>query len=149
MRLLSLCLVSASLLAPGMALAAPFTPLTIFQHAAMPVQVLILGLLAATAAAIAVCIRKLLQGPRLAGSSAFLKGLRLGGPLAGLVGAAFGTLNMTIGLANVKTVPPVAVLAPGWAEIASLILLGLITGSVAVIAHWAVEARIDRAVLGE
>lgn len=149
MRRLSSLVVSASLLVPGVALAAPFTPVTIFQHAALPVQALILTLLAASAAAIIICARKLLQGPRLAGSSAFLKGLRLGGPLAGLVGAAFGALNMTIGLANVKTVPSVAVLAPGWAEIVSLVLLGLITGSVAVIAHWAVEARIDRAVLGE
>ncbi|MDC7675738.1 hypothetical protein [Asticcacaulis machinosus] len=127
----------------------PFTPVTIFLDAALPVQFLILALLIATIAAIVICLRKLSQGPRLAGGSAYLKGLRLGGPLAGFVGAAFGGLNMAIGLSNVGTLPPIAVLAPGYAEIMALILLGLITGSVAVIANWAVEARIDRTVLGE
>ena len=39
------------------------------------------------------------------------------------------------------------VLPPGLAEIALLILLGLLSGVVAVVCHWAVEARIDRAVL--
>ncbi len=42
---------------------------------------------------------------------------------------------------------PFGVLAPGLAEAATLAMLGLLTGVVAVIAHWAVESRIDRAVL--
>ncbi|ESQ80867.1 hypothetical protein [Asticcacaulis sp. YBE204] len=134
---------------PTMVLARPaYTPLVIFQDAAPPVKLLIIGLVLSIIAALVVCGRKLMQGPRLAGGSAYLRGLRLGGPLAGLVGAAFGALNMAVGLANVKDTPPLWVLAPGGAEIMALILLGLIAGSVAVISNWAVEARIDRTVLG-
>jgi biopolymer transport protein ExbB/TolQ len=39
------------------------------------------------------------------------------------------------------------VLAPGIAEAVLLVGLGVMAGAVAVIAHWALEARIDRAVL--
>lgn len=109
-------------------------------------KLIILGLIVATLAALLVCSLKLLSGTRLSGGSAFLSGLRLGGPLAGLLGAAYGGLNMSIGLANVHT-PPVSVLAHGAAEIMLLVVLGLLSGAVAVFTHWAVEARIDRAVL--
>ncbi|MNT87574.1 hypothetical protein D3C72_2280030 [compost metagenome] len=40
-----------------------------------------------------------------------------------------------------------AVWSPAIAEASLLIVLGLLSGVVAVVAHWAVEARIDRAVL--
>ena len=102
----------------------------------------------ATVAAGVVCWTKLASGPRLAGGSAFLSGLRLGGPLAGLVGAAYGGLLMAIYTANSATLAPAHVVAQGVAEAMMVILLGLLCGAVAVIANWAVEARIDRAVLG-
>ena len=55
---------------------------------------------------------------------------------------------MTLGYANVPGEPPFKVLAPGFAESFLLIGLGLLAGTVAVLAHWAVESRIDRQVLG-
>jgi biopolymer transport protein ExbB/TolQ len=104
------------------------------------------GLLAATVAAVVVCILKLASG-RLSGGSAFLAGLRVGGPLAGLLGAAYVALRMLIGLSNLESAPPLRIVAPGLAEAVLLIGLGLLAGAVATVCHWLVEARIDRAAL--
>ncbi len=134
---------------PCVACAEPLSALGVLQHANPVVQAIVVGLVLATLAALLVCGLKLAQGPRLAGGSAFLAGLRLGGPLAGLVGAAYNGLVMAIGLANRTGPAPLQVLAPGLAEVMLLILLGLVSGAVAVIANWAVEARIDRAVLSD
>jgi hypothetical protein len=119
----------------------------IVEHATPAVQLIILALAAGILVAIAVCLVKLSAGPRLSGGSAYLSGLRLGGPLAGLLGAAYGALNMTIGLSNVVGPVPLNVLAHGFAEVMLMIVLGLLAGAVAVIANWAVESRIDRSVL--
>jgi hypothetical protein len=137
----------ALMAAAGAAAAEPLTPALIFGHPTPVVQAIILGLVAATLAAIAVCVMKLASGSRLTGGSAFISGLRVGGPLAGFLGAAWGGLNMAIGLANVTQPVPMNILARGAAEAMFLIVLGLLCGAVAVICHWAVEARIDRAVL--
>lgn len=128
--------------------AAPLSVGGVFQNAALPVKAIVLGLVVSTIAALVVCGVKLGAGARLSGGSAFLSGLRLGGPLAGLVGGAYGGLLMSIALANAPAPAPTNVLAQGVAEIMLLVLLGFVAGAVAVIAHWAVEARIDRAVLG-
>lgn len=133
--------------APSLAAAQSITPFSVFQDAAPAVKLIILALVATNLAAIAVCAGKVTAGARLAGGSAFLSGLRLGGPVLGFLGAAWGGLSMAIGLANARAPVPGFVLARGGAEIMSLIVLGLLTGGVAVIANWAVEARIDRAVL--
>ncbi len=147
---------SARVLANGMALvfalpavaqAAPLTPARVFVDAAMLPKLIMLGLVAATVASVTICARKLTSGPQLAGGSAFLAGLRIGGPLAGLLGACYGLLNGFLGIANVPYDVTLKIMAPGLAEAILLVGLGLLAGSVAVICHWAVEARIDRAVL--
>jgi hypothetical protein len=140
---------AALLVLPAAARATPLTPLAVFQDAALPVQVIGAGLVLSTIAAVVVCLVKLASGPRLAGGSAFLSGLRLGGPLAGLVGAAYGGLLIAMSLANMAAPAPMPLIARGVAEAMMLILLGLICGAVAVIANWAVEARIDRVVLSD
>jgi hypothetical protein len=132
---------------PAAATAEPLTPAAIIQNAAPLVKLDMLGLALAAVAAVAICAMKLASGPRLTGGSAFLSGLRLGGPLAGLLGAAYGGVNMALGVANLPVTPPMRVLAPGFAEAMTMILLGLIVGFIAVMTNWAVEARIDRAVL--
>jgi hypothetical protein len=123
------------------------TPVSIVQNAAPAVKLVVLLLLVLNVAAIAISIRKVASGARLPGGSAFLSGLRLGGPLTGFLGAAWGGLAMAMGLANVAGPVPTNILARGAAEVMLLIVLGLLTGAVAVVANWAVEARIDRAVL--
>ena len=123
------------------------TPTAIFFNAAPTMKGVMFVLIMATGAAIIVTTRKVLSGPRLTGGSAFLQALRLGGPLIGLLGAAWNVLMINIAIANIGQQPSYPVLAPGVAEAVFLFVLGLVTGVVAVICNWIVEARIDRAVL--
>jgi hypothetical protein len=139
---------AAASVIPGLALAQTrITPAVVFADAAPPMKIIMVLLLVAALAAIVVTVRKVLSGPRLTGGSTYLQALRLGGPLIGLLGAAYNVLMINIAIANVGQQPPYNVLAPGVAEAAFLFVLGLIAGVVAVICNWIVEARIDRAVL--
>ena len=122
------------------------TPVSIFLDAAVPVQAIVVALIAAAIAAVAVTVKKVASGPHLSGGSAYLSALRLGAPLLGLLGAAFNGLMMFVALARFGD-QPINVLAPGLAEAMFLVVMGLIVGVVAVICHWIVEARVDRAVL--
>ena len=135
-------------LIPGIALAQTrITPAVVFADAAPPMKLIMALLLVAALAAIVVTVLKVLSGPRLTGGSSYLQALRLGGPLIGLLGAAYNGLMINIGIANSANPPPYAVLAPGVAEAAFIFVLGLIAGVVAVICNWIIEARIDRVVL--
>ena len=138
----------ATLILPAAASAEPLTAIGVFGEATLVVKVILLGLITVIPAAIVVSAVKVASGPRLTGGSAFRSGLRVGGPLAGLVGAAYSGLNMALNLANIAQPVPVNILARGASEVLMVILLGLVAGSVAVVANWAVEARIDRTVLG-
>jgi hypothetical protein len=124
------------------------TPIDIFHFAAPMQKLIVIALILSVIAALAILAVKLSRGRRLSGGSAFLSGLRLGGPIIGALGACGALLNMAIGYANVPGDPSLKILAPGFAETFLLIGLGLLAGAVAVFAHWAVESRIDRQVLG-
>jgi hypothetical protein len=138
----------AGSLVPGVAWAASgMGPVDILFNADRTMQAIMLVLLLGALAAIAITARKVLSGPRLAGGSAYLQALRLGWPLIGLLGAAYNILMINIAIANIGQQPSYPVLAPGVAEAVFLFVLGLITGIIAVICNWIVEARIDRAVL--
>ncbi len=142
-------LAAVLLIAP--ATAAHATPLgftEVFADAAPFQQCLMLGIVVATVAAIALSVFKLLPG-RLTGGSAFVSSLRFAGPIAGLLGAAYAAWKMCIGIATVPATPSLKVLAPGFAEIATLIALGALSGIIAIALTWAIEARIDRQVLAE
>jgi len=148
MSVLRLSTLSAALFfVPGVGRAAAMTPVDILFNAAPTMKLLMLALILAALTAILVTARKVLSGPRLTGGSAFLQALRLGGPLIGLLGAAWNVLMINIAIANIGEQPSYPVLAPGVAEAVFLFVLGLITGVVAVVCNWVVEARIDRAVL--
>ncbi len=138
---------AAAVAAPALAAAAPITPGGVFAHAPPVLKLIIVALVAMSLAAVAVCARKLASRDGLAGGSAYLSGLRLGGPLLGLLGGAWTGVNIAVGVANAQGPVPMAVLAPGIAEAVTLLAAGLLAGVVAAICHWAVEARIDRAVL--
>jgi biopolymer transport protein ExbB/TolQ len=124
------------------------TPIMVFQDAGPIQKVVMIILLAAIVAALIVLVIKLAQGKRLSGGSAFLSGLRLGAPIIGVLGACLTGLNMTLGVANVPFPVTPKMLAPGIAESLMMLSLGLLAGVVAVVAHWVVESRIDRQVLG-
>ena len=122
-----------------------FTTLVMLSHPMLKLLMLVVVL--ATVAAVVICIRKLLAGPNLVGGSAFVKALRLGGPLLGLLGGSYAAMNIFIGLSSFSgPVNPVIVM-PSVAEAFAVLIVGLISGVVAVIANWAIEARIDREVL--
>jgi hypothetical protein len=127
---------------------AALDPVSVFADAAPLQKLLILGLVAATLAGAAIAARKLASGPKLAGGSAFVSGLRLGAPIAGLLGGAFAIFRLSVGLANVGVAVDLKQLAPGFAEAAAVVALGLLCGVVAVALNWAIEARIDREALG-
>jgi hypothetical protein len=126
----------------------PLSLASVFVHAAPVNQVTVVLLLAASLAAVIVGGRKLAAGPHRAGGSAFLSALRFGGPLAGLAGAAWTATRAWLGIANVAAAPTLHILAPALAEGTMLLAAGLLAGAVAIAANWAVEARLDRAVLG-
>ena len=52
-------------------------------------------------------------------------------PLFGLTAAAYGLMDMSIGIANVRPAPDLTILAPGFAEAGLCILLGLLAASLA------------------
>ena len=138
--------VTAALLIPGVAHAADLSLPAVFGNAAPLQKLVILGLLAATVASVVVSTRKL-TSRHLDGGSAFVSGLRFGGPIAGVFGAAYAALKMSVGIATIPTAPTLKVLAPGFAEVATLVAIGFCSGIVAVALNWAIQARIDREVL--
>lgn len=118
----------------------------VFADANVFMKLIMVLLIAATIAAVVVAGIKLASGSRLTGGSAFLSALRLGGPLISLLGATYIALTGFMAVAQVGETS-LAIWAPAIAEATLLLLLGLLSGVVAVIANWAVEARIDRALL--
>jgi biopolymer transport protein ExbB/TolQ len=129
------------------AAAEPLTPITVFQYAPPVQQFIIVVLILAMVAALVVLALKLSPGRRLSGGSAFLSGLRLGAPIVGLLGACHAGLYMTMAAASIKIEPSLKMFAPGIAESFEMVGLGFLAGAIAVVAHWAVESRIDRQVL--
>jgi len=128
-------------------LAGSLTPFTVFEYAGPIQKFVMIILVVAMVAALVVLALKLAGGERLPGGSAFLSGLRLGAPIIGLLGACDSGLNMTLAVASVPIDVTPKMLAPGVAEAFLMVGLGFLAGAIAVVAHWAVESRIDRQVL--
>ena len=146
MRVLSLSFLVTAMATP--VVAAPqlgFTGLVLLSH---PIQKLVmLVLVIATLAAVAIAARKLMAGSSLVGGSAFVKALRLGGPLLGLLGASYAAMNIFIGLSGFSEPVNAVIFMPAVAEAFAVLIVGLVSGVIAVTANWAIEARIDREVL--
>ena len=138
---------AALLTIPAVAQAEPLWLPGVFRDASWISKSMMFAMVAATIWAIVVCWRKVSAGPDLVSGSAYLAGLRFGGPLVGCLGAAYVLFGMSLGLANVEVAPTLKQLAPGYAEAALLLMLGLKAGVVAAVANAIVEGRIDRAVL--
>jgi len=136
------------LVAPATAQAsANLTVSNVFWDASPAMKAVMVVLVLASIVAIGLTAAKLRSGPALTGGSAFVSALRLGGPLIGLLGASWNALMSFLTIANIGVQPPFPVLAPGFAKSTMMFWLGLLSGVVAVVCHWAIEARIDRTVL--
>lgn len=108
----------------------------VLLHAKPLVQLVFAGLIVAIAYAAFVYLRGVLaRRDQRPGGLTFLAALAVGGPLIGLFGAAYGLLDMSIGIANVRPEPSLTVLAPGFAEAALSVALGLLAGAIATIGH--------------
>jgi len=129
-------------------LSGPLTPFFVFENAPLMEQLIMAVLIVAIVAALAVLALKLAARSPLSGGSAFLSGLRLGAPIIGLLGACHAGLYMTLAVASLPIEPTLKMLAPGIAQSFLMVGLGFLAGAMAVVAHWAVESRIDRQVLG-
>jgi len=147
MRVQSFTLAAIALGTPAAASAAAVTPVTVFANAAPLQKIIMLAIVGAVAAGVAITALKLAAGPKLAGGSAFIAGLRFGAPIAGVLGGAFAIFRMAVGVANVSETPTLKMLAPGMAEAAGVVTLGFLAGVIAVALNWAIESRLDREVL--
>jgi hypothetical protein len=127
MRLIALSAAAPLLLATP-ALAAPaanrLTVGDVFGNAAAPVQLIILLLAAAMVAAPVLLV---LRRP------AALSALAKGAPLLAGAAALFTLLAGAVGIANSPVVPSLTVLAPGFAEMLFLMVLGLLATFSAVV----------------
>ena len=77
---------------------------------------------------------------RMAGAARFLERAMIATPIAALLGAALGAMNIFIGIANVN-VANLAVAAPGIAEGILSLATGLLAMLLAVIAYGVVKPR--------
>jgi hypothetical protein len=120
------------------------TLIDVFAHAKPLIMLIFAGLIVAAAYAAFVYIRGVLaHRNEPARGLGFLAALASGGPLLGLLGAAYGLLDMCIGIANVQPAPSVTTLAPGYAEAALSVTLGLLAGAIGVIGHRHLKVRLE------
>ncbi len=133
MRLVILSAAAASLLLATPALAADrLTVGDVFGNAAEPVQVIILLLAAAIVAA------PVLLALRRPGA---LSAIAKGAPLLAGAASLFTLLAGAVGIANSPTVPSLTVLAPGFAEMLFLMVLGLLATFSAVVCRELAKPR--------
>ena len=114
----------------------------IIAHAHPVVQVLLLIILLLVAASTAAWALRLSRGHATLRADELLSGVLLAAPLLGLTAAAYGVMDMFIGVANVVPTPGLGVLSPGVAEAGFCVLAGLFAASLAALfrAHLRVAA---------
>jgi len=137
----------------GYALVAAAERLTfagVVSDASLEVQVVMATLMLAALASIAIWALSLgkvgqADARGLAGALGRLRIVRSGGAPLGALAASYTLMCGFIGMANVRPTPTVAVLAPGWAEAALAVMLGLLATTVAVLCERHLEGRIRQA----
>jgi len=106
------------------------TLVEVFAHAQPVVKAFLFLMFVLLIADVAVWVGQL-SGRRSARGETVLSSVLVAAPLFGLTAAAYGLLDMSIGIANVSPEPSLTVLAPGFAEASLCILLGLLAASLA------------------
>jgi hypothetical protein len=117
----------------------------IVAHAKPVVMLVLAGLAVSTVVASLVWIGELAGRTAGRGGRTFLHTLTAAGPLIGLFGAAYGLMDMFIGISNVRPTPALGILAPGFAEALLSVTLGLLAGAIAMIGHRHLTARLQAA----
>ena len=108
----------------------------VFMDAAPEMKLLFAGLLLAAVAAAGLWLTALVRRPAAGdGALTFLAALRGAGPLLGLAGGAYVLANGMRALARFQPASPLIAMSPGLAEALLSVLLGLVAGALAVIAH--------------
>ena len=100
------------------------TMVEVFGHAALPIQLIMLLLVVSTLAAPVLLTL---------GQTAALSALARGAPLLAGAASLFTLLAGAVGIANSPEVPSLTVLAPGFAEMLLLLVLGLLATFSAVV----------------
>lgn len=107
------------------------TLLGVVTHAKPVVEVfLVLMLVMLIAAVVAWALQLAGRRDRERGED-LLSTILVAAPLFGLTAAAYGLMDMSIGIANVRPAPDLTILAPGFAEAGFCILMGLLAASLA------------------
>jgi hypothetical protein len=152
----------AGLLAGGAAVAQPvagyavvpaaerLTVGRVFGNASPEVQLVFAILLVSVLAALAIwamSLPKVGKGDAKGLTAALgrLKIVRSAATPLGLLGASYVLFSGFLGIANVRPAPSITVMAPGWAEAALAVMLGLLATTVAVACERHLESRIRRA----
>ena len=101
----------------------------VVADASVEVQLVMAVLMAASVAAVALGV----LGERVRSGDVWLARIRAGGVLLGLLAASYVLLAGFIGISNVRPTPSLTVLAPGYAEAALAVMLGLLASTLAVL----------------
>jgi len=122
----------------------------VFADAAPEMKLMLALLLIATVAALAVWAMSLgkvgkADAKGVAGALGRLRIVRSAGVPLGCLAASYVMFSSFMGIANVRPTPTLTVVAPGLAEAALAIMLGLLATTVAVICERHLEARVRRA----
>ncbi|MEW5685797.1 MAG: hypothetical protein AB1942_12840 [Pseudomonadota bacterium] len=122
----------------------------VFADASLIVQAVFAALIVSAVASVVIWAMSLgkvgkADAKGLAAALGRLKIVRAAGTPLGALTAAYVLLSGFIGIANVRPTPTMAVMAPGWAEAALAVMLGLLATTVGVLCERHLEAQIRRA----
>jgi hypothetical protein len=107
------------------------TLLGVVTHAKPVVEVFLFLMFVMLIAAVVVWVMQLAGRRDSERGESVLSTVLVTAPLFGLTAAAYGLMDMSIGIANVRPAPDLTILAPGFAEAGLCILLGLLAASLA------------------
>jgi hypothetical protein len=162
-KILAGAALAAAFATPALAATAPADPplalvqadqrlslILVFGHAHPLVKLVLLALAATALGSLVLWIVRLAdqRGRRSDGAVAAIASLSCAAaaaPLLGFFGAAYGLMDSFIGVANVRPVPSLSVLAPGLAEAFLSLGLGLLAAAIATIGRHHLKARLDAA----
>jgi biopolymer transport protein ExbB/TolQ len=116
----------------------------VYAHASPTMKVVLFGLTAAVIAAVVVWARQALgRGQGRGAGLAYLSAQAAAAPLFGLFGVSYALLSGFIGISNVRPTPNLTILAPGLAEAALSLGLGLLAAAIATVGYHHLKGRLQ------